>query len=69
VARPDASLKHLDYFEAVGLFRLAGFLHAAKRLRDMDVSGLWLRLRARFEEIASGRGKFAAAPMSRAEGE
>lgn len=54
-ANPGANLQHLDYFEAVGLFRLTGFLHAAERLRGMGVAEGRRRLHERFEEIAAGR--------------
>lgn len=54
-ADPAANLHHLDYFEAVGLLRLTGFLHAAARLRGVDASPLWENVRRRFEEITSGR--------------
>lgn len=53
---PGANLGDMDYFEAVGLFRLAGFLHAARLLRRMEVGEGMHRLHVRFEEIALGAG-------------
>ena len=53
-ANPSANLRHLAYFEAMGLFRVAAFLHAAKRRPEMDTAPLWQRLHQRFEQIASG---------------
>ena len=68
-ARPDADLRHLDYFEALGLFRLAGFLHAAERLRGSDVNELRGRLHRRYEAIASGSAGDPLAPASGHRGE
>ncbi len=55
-ANPAANLRHLDYFEALGLFRVTGFLHAARRLRGMELPDFWLRLHKRFDQIGLGRG-------------
>ena len=65
-ANPDADLQHLDYFQAVGLYRLAAFLRAAERRRGMDVAALWRNLSLTFEQIASGgsRGSFVQEPPS-----
>ena len=54
-ANPDLSLQHLDYFEAVALYRLAAFLRAAEHRRGTDVTALWRRLSQTFERIASGK--------------
>ena len=56
-ANPGANLQRLDYFEAVGLFRLTGFLHAAERLRGTDVAEGRRRLHERFDEIATGKAR------------
>lgn len=68
-ARPDADPRRLEYFEAVGLFRLTGFLHVAERLRGSDVSGLRDGLHRRFEVIASGNAGDPLAPASGHRGE
>lgn len=54
-ANPAANLQHVDYFEAIGLFRMTAFLHAAKVRKGMDVTELWRRLEKRFERIAYQR--------------
>lgn len=66
-ADPAANLQHLDYFEAVGLFRLTGFLHAAARLRGVDASPLWANVRRRFHEITSGNAASGALPAAQQE--
>ena len=53
-ANPGANLRHLDYFEAVGLLRLLAFVQAAERLRGLDVTAFRHRLLQRFWEIAQG---------------
>jgi aminoglycoside phosphotransferase (APT) family kinase protein len=53
-ANPNVNLQHLDYFEAVGLYRFATFLRAAERQRGITVTELQRRLSQRFEQIASG---------------
>ncbi len=58
-ANPGANLQRLDYFEAAGLFRLTGFLHAAERLRGSDVAEGRRRLQERFEEITAGKADLA----------
>ncbi len=63
-ANPGANLQHLDYFEAVGLFRLTGFLHAAERLRGMEVAEGRRRLHERFDEIAAGKADLASLAAS-----
>ena len=68
-ARPDADLRRLDYFEAVGLFRLTGFLHAGDRLHGADVSALRDRLHGRFERIASGNADDPLTPAAGHQGE
>ena len=68
-ARPDADLRRLEYFEAVGLFRLTGFLHAGERLHGADVSALRGRLRGRLEAIAGGSVGDPIAPASGHQGE
>jgi len=67
-AQPDADLRRLEYFEAVGLFRLTGFLHA-ERLRGADVSALRDRLHGRFEASARGNAGDPLAPASGHRGE
>jgi aminoglycoside phosphotransferase (APT) family kinase protein len=68
MARPDGDLRRLEYFEAAGLFRLTGFLHAGERLHGADVSALRDRLHGRFEGIASGNAGDLLAPASRHRG-
>lgn len=63
-ANPAASMTHLDYFEAVSLFRLTGFLHAAEINRGTDVSALRARLHARFTAIAGGGSAGAVSPAA-----
>ena len=50
-ANPALDLEYMDYFEAMGLYRTAAFLHAARRLRGADMLEQWQRLRRRAEEI------------------
>ena len=69
VARRDEDLRSLDYFEAVGLFRLTGFLHAGDRLHGADVSALRDRLHGRFERIASGNADDPLTPAAGHQGE
>lgn len=66
-ANPGANLEALDYFEAVGIFRLMGFLHAAERLRSTEAPEGRRRLSERFEQITSGVGD--ASSVSAALGE
>ncbi len=56
-ANPALDLQCMDYFEALGLFRTAGFLHGARRLRGADMPEQWQRLRRRAEEIMSTEHK------------
>lgn len=52
-ANPSANLDHLDYFEAVGLYRFSTFLRTAGRRGGIDATELQQRLSQRFERIAS----------------
>lgn len=60
-ANPAANLAHLEYFEAVSLFRMTGFLHAAEIGRAAPVGELRARLHDRFDAIAGGRAGSADA--------
>ena len=54
-ANPAANLEHLDYFEVIGLLRVAGFLRTSERRMGMDVALPRSRLHARFEQITAGK--------------
>jgi aminoglycoside phosphotransferase (APT) family kinase protein len=64
-ANPAASMTQLGYFEAVALFRLTGFLHAAEIRRGADVRELRARLHDRFDAIAGGAREQVASTADR----